>query len=117
MKYINYKITIMLEAMLIRLCSKLVAKDKFGNEFYTSKQKDYLGREKRYVIYATDVPEATSIEAKWHRWLQYISKEMPSDERDLYEWQIDRVKNATGTKNAYVSSNTNVRRMYEAWRP
>lgn len=79
--------------------SKLVGEDKFGNRYYVSKfDKDYLGRESRFVVYKGS-PEASKVPPAWHAWLHHLSDDVLKSKQ--HKWQQDHIPNLTGTKYAY----------------
>ncbi len=87
---------------LIRLTSILVGSDKYGNKYYISKKKrDYLGHKSRIVIFKNE-EEPSAIPCEWYQWLHFISNTIPYlTNVKKYNWQINRIKNMTGTKLAY----------------
>lgn len=98
-----------LSTIFIKLTSQHVATDSFGNRYYQSQKTDYLGLNKRYVIYK-DSPEPSSVEPMFHAWLHHLSDEIPNkDQVKEYSWQKDFKPNLTGTKLAYSPLNNNKR--------
>lgn len=94
---------------MIKLTSKSVATDNAGNEYYQSKKKDYLGLNKRYVIYKGAI-EPSSVPPMFHAWLHHLSNEVPTTEQiKEFSWQQDYQQNLTGTKFAYSPLNDNKR--------
>ncbi len=87
---------------LIKLFSKQIGEDQFGNKYYISNKMNYLRKKKRYVIY-NGISEPTKVPPLWHAWLHYLVEEIPNDKDGNYQykWQKNYVPNLTGTKNAY----------------
>lgn len=79
----------------IKKTASFLAKDKFGNEYYVSRfRKDYLGRNKRFVLYKGK-NEPSKVSAGWHAWLHYMVDRVPM------ETIATHVPNLTGTKHAH----------------
>ncbi len=92
--------------------------DQFGNKYFISKDKNYLGRRKRFVIY-NGHPESSKIPPMWHSWLHYFNDEVPCNNTKSYDWQQEHIPNLTGTKYAYnpsQSKNTELE-TYSKWVP
>lgn len=87
--------------LLIRISSKAVGRDKFGNRYYASKAHDYLGRFRRQVIYNGSV-EATKVPPMWHAWLHYMTDQLPNAE-EQFAWQQEYTPH-----NPQINSMTNV---------
>ncbi|MDC0864690.1 NADH-ubiquinone oxidoreductase subunit NDUFA12 family protein [Rickettsiaceae bacterium] len=87
--------------LFIRLFSKMIGKDQFGNRYFISRAKDYLGRNKRFVIY-NGIEDGSKVPAMWHSWLHYLSSKTPEKEGGrAYSWQKKHMPNVTGTKYAH----------------
>jgi NADH:ubiquinone oxidoreductase subunit len=93
-----------LNSFFIKVCYKYVGHDKFGNKYYQSKKLDYLGDNRRYVVYKGTC-EPSKVPPIWHAWLHHTSDELPN-EQNAYAWQIDHIPNLTGTKFAYKPKNS-----------
>jgi NADH:ubiquinone oxidoreductase subunit len=113
------------DKLYIKSTSSLVGTDKFGNSYYEStKDQDYLGNKKRYVIYQ-GLEESTKVPAMWHAWLHYLSKEIPADSSANFDWQQEHMPNLTGTEYAYFPDGHDkskgvkpkVSSDYTPWRP
>jgi NADH:ubiquinone oxidoreductase subunit len=109
----------LINSLLIRFFCKHVGTDQFGNRYFVGNKKNYLGQNKRYVLYK-GIRDGSKVPALWHAWLHYSSHDLPSDKPQLdHDWQIDHVQNITGTKAAYhpsKSKNTKLS-VYSKWTP
>ena len=97
---------------LIKLTSKKVGVDEFGNQYFLGKNN------KRFVIY-NGIAESTKIPAMWHGWIHHSCDEIPSDLKK-YSWQKIHLPNLTGTKNAYSplnSPSSKTSSTYNSWNP
>lgn len=106
-----------LDSLLIRIFCKYVDQDNFGNKYYTSYfKKDYLGREKRFVLYK-GINEPSKVPPKWHAWLHHLEDSSLDDKK--HSWQKDHQPNLTGTKLAYniKTQRPKVSADYNAWFP
>jgi NADH:ubiquinone oxidoreductase subunit len=103
-----------LNKICIRLCSKKVGADEFGNEYFQNK------RGKRFVVYKGQA-EPSKIPAEWHGWMHYSTNTPPINmDTHKFSWQKIHLPNLTGTKNSYSPRNSEVRKtnsQYEAWKP
>lgn len=91
----------LLSRLNIRLRSKRVGKDEFGNCYYESRKTRNNGRPRRYVIYK-GMPEASKVPADWHGWLHYTEKDLPPEGGYTKRaWQLPHQPNLTGTIHAY----------------
>lgn len=61
-----------LQNLYIKLTSKYIGCDKDSNQYYESRKKDYLGRNKRYVIY-NQFTGFKNIPPSCHAWLHHLS--------------------------------------------
>lgn len=107
-----------IDKFFISFFHKKVGEDQFGNRYYSSLRKDYLGREKRYVIY-NGAPEPSKVPPLWHAWLHHLSDEIPSNESS-YEWQQGYQPNLTGTKYSYFPKENDElmkNKLYNNWQP
>jgi NADH:ubiquinone oxidoreductase subunit len=106
-----------LDSLLIKLLSKKVGSDQFGNEYFVGKRKNYLGRQKRFVVYK-GIAEGSKVPALWHAWLHYLSDEIPEN-CPSYDWQQEHIPNVTGTKYAYNPREYSFDRLksYVSWSP
>ena len=105
-----------IDKLLVRVYSKKVGEDEFGNEYFVSFLKNYLGHNKRLVIYK-GVGLASKVPPMWHAWLHYMSDETPISNKKL-QWQKRYQPNLTGTKYAYDPSElTNKTPIYSEWNP
>lgn len=90
-----------LSRLNIKLRSKRVGKDEFGNCYYESRKTRNTGRPRRYVIYK-GTPEASKVPADWHGWLHYTETELPPEGGyPKQAWQLPHQPNLTGTIHAY----------------
>ncbi|CAF0754478.1 unnamed protein product [Didymodactylos carnosus] len=96
----------------------LIGVDKYGNRYYQN-LRYFVGRS-RWVIYADHVGldyDASQIPPEWHRWLQYIGDNPPTEQPyKRYPWMIDNIENKTGTSQIYVPYTT-VQRKVQSWMP
>ncbi|RTK93623.1 MAG: NADH:ubiquinone oxidoreductase subunit NDUFA12 [Rickettsiales bacterium] len=99
-------------------CSQ-IGTDQFGNIYYISKTKNYLGQEKRFVSYK-GINESSKVPPIWHAWLHYLSDEVPSQTNiKNHIWQKEHQPNLSGTKYAYnpaLSKNVKIK-TYSSWIP
>lgn len=79
--------------IIIRLTSKLIGADNFGNKYYEEKNSF---NKKRYVIFNGKV-EASKIPPMWHAWLHHLINKPPLKRKKVYDWQKTHVPNLTGT--------------------
>lgn len=106
-----------IDKYLVRLSAKKIAKDEYGNSYYLGRRKDYLGRNKRYVIY-NGLNESSKVPPMWHAWLHYMIDDIPTTEED-FKWQQDPRPNLSGTKYAYnpeVSEGKKIH-LFNKWTP
>ena len=105
-------------SLWIRCFYKLVGLDQFGNKYYLGKQKNYLNKNKRYVIY-NGIEDGSKVPAEWHAWLHYLTDKLPEHDDHRYNWQINHVQNLTGSKSAYNPSENLMKEheVYSKWTP
>lgn len=100
--------------ILIKLSSKKVGFDEFGNEYFKNKAG------KRFVVYK-GMAEASKIPAEWHGWMHYSTNIAPVNiNTHKFSWQKIHIPNLTGTVNAYNPKNSqtkNTSSEYEPWKP
>ena len=116
----------LIEKSFITLFASKIGEDYLGNSYYISKfSKNYLGKNKRFVVYDSSTQEPTKVEAKWHSWLHYLSEDIPllvNDEKTHQNNQKSTIKprlpNLTGTRFSYLSkmSKLNTEKI-AIWRP
>jgi len=96
----------------IKLFSKLVGVDEFGNSYYQDKSN------KRFVVYK-GIAEPSKIPPHWHCWIHYSSDVVPSKiDKHKYSWQKIHLPNLTGTKYAYSPKDFKPRlQKYDSWKP
>lgn len=102
-----------------------VGEDTFGNAYYRGKPRKGYKRERRWVIYGGDTPEATLVPPEWHGWLHHQSDDIPSEEGFRRSWQKPHQQNLTGTTQAYRppghilegGKRDKATGDYEAWQP
>jgi NADH:ubiquinone oxidoreductase subunit len=94
-----------IDKFLVGFFNKQVGEDRFGNSYYSSMRKNYLGKEKRFVVYK-GVVEPSKVPPQWHAWLHHLSDELPKRESS-YSWQQNYLPNLTGTKYSYYPKETN----------
>lgn len=106
----------LINKLWIKLFYNKIGEDQFGNLYYSSNQKNYLGANKRYVLYK-GLDESSKVPPMWHAWLHYLSDYVPSD-INLYNWQKPYHPNLTGTKNSYNPQRSGIKsQKYSAWTP
>ena len=95
-----------------------IGEDEYGNRYFSNKKDT-----KRWVIYGGQI-EATTVNPEWNNWLRFTSDQVPSEENDRYDWQLDHTPNQTGTINAYSPKSSSFNRKksdrdldYEKWKP
>lgn len=101
-----------IQQLKIKLFSKKVGDDEFGNSYYQNKSG------KRFVVYK-GIAEPSKIPAEWHSWIHYSCDIAPVKiKTNRFSWQKIHLPNLTGTKNAYFPKKENLSsKKYEAWKP
>lgn len=89
----------LIDSLWVRFCNKQVGVDQFGNKYFIGRQKNYLGKQKRFVLYK-GMAEGSKVPALWHAWLHHLSDKIPAG-GESYVWQREYVPNLTGTKYAH----------------
>ena len=85
----------------IRLSSRAVGTDMFGNRYFEARKARKPKPARRYVIFKGSV-EASKVPADWHGWLHYTDDTPPpSAGYDAHDWQKPHLPNLTGTQYAY----------------
>lgn len=97
----------------------LIGEDKFGNKYYQNKLY-FVGRS-RWVNYSNKAYgwdyDGSQVPAEWHRWLHYMTDEVPTKESLITrKWMLDHKENFSGTSDAYVPYST-TRPKIDAWKP
>lgn len=107
----------LIDKLLIKFFAKSVGKDRFGNEYFIGKRRDYLGRNKRFVVYQ-GIDDGSKIPALWHSWLHYLSDQVPGEVLS-YSWQQEHIPNVTGTKYAHNPREYFLDKLksYRSWSP
>jgi NADH:ubiquinone oxidoreductase subunit len=97
---------------------RLVAEDQYKNRYYSNKYDS-----RRWVVYHGEI-DASKVTPEWNNWLRFTSDNVPSEENDKYDWQLDHTSNQTGTINAYSPKSSTFNRKksdkdldYEKWKP
>lgn len=104
--------------LLIKLFSKKVGHDQYGNEYYISKNVNFFGKKKRYVIYKNKDLDSSTVGGLWHAWLHYIIDDLNSiDNVTDYYWQQPHHPNLTGTKFARHCKIKTAMNNYSKWKP
>lgn len=85
----------------VKLTSKEVGKDIYGNRYYQERNAKPGKSPRRYVRY-NGIPEASKVPADWHGWLHHTENHPPPDGGYFrHSWQQDHKPNTTGTKHAH----------------
>ena len=108
-----------MNSLWVKLSSKKIGEDQFGNEYFIGKNTNYLGQPKRFVIYKGK-NESSKVPPMWHGWLHYLDEEVPLDStKSRYDWQCEHVPNLTGTKHAYNPAESKCTKgdVYSRWIP
>ena len=107
-----------INSLWVKLFSKQVGADQFGNKYFVGTNKNSLGKNKRYVIY-NGIADGSKVPPMWHAWLHYLSSNIPLNaDTAPYIWQQEHVQNLTGTKYAYnPNSNCAKLSVYSRWSP
>lgn len=106
-----------IDKFLAKICARKIGQDDFGNEYYISFFKNYLGKNKRLVIY-NGLDLSSKVPPRWHAWLHHLTDEIPLNNEKKFEWQREFVPNLTGTKYAYDPSKTSDKSsVYIKWKP
>ncbi len=103
-----------LSNFFIRLSSRKIGADEFGNEYFLNKSG------KRFVVYK-GLAEPSKVPMEWHGWLHYSTNIAPVKiSTRKFSWQKIHLPNLTGTKNSHSPKNSSAKKTsagYEAWRP
>lgn len=100
---------------------EFVGEDETGNRYYRSRTGD-----RRMVIYAGGVAEASMIPPGWHGWMHGRTDVAPSDEKYIpHAWEQAHIPNFTGSAKAYRPEGSllakgerpRVTGDYDAWSP
>jgi NADH:ubiquinone oxidoreductase subunit len=79
----------------------LVGRDATGNRYYTERaRKAGRLRQRRWVMFADGVEEASVVPAEWHAWLHYTT-DAPISQAGRHAWQKPHQPNLTGTPLSY----------------
>jgi len=103
----------------VKIFSKQIGVDQFGNKYFIGRGKTSLGQNKRYVVYH-GIADGSKVPPMWHAWLHYSSDEVPLGANKLpYSWQKEHIQNLTGSKHAYnpQESNSFKLKIYSKWNP
>ena len=93
-----------LSRLNIRLRSRFVGMDEFGNRYYESKARRSDSRPRRYVIHKGKL-ESSKVPSDWHGWLHYTEATPPPEGGYVRaSWQRTHLPNLTGTQYAYHPS-------------
>jgi NADH:ubiquinone oxidoreductase subunit len=100
-----------------------VGADEFGNRYFRDKKEADPKKARRWVLYKGE-PEASKVPPHWHRWLHYVTDEVPAN-LVTKPWQKPHVPNLTGTALAYRppghvlagAQRDKATGDYEAWKP
>lgn len=85
----------------IRMSSRAVGADAFGNRYYEARKARNGKPARRYVIFKGSV-EASKVPADWHGWLHYTEATPPPvTGHPKQSWQKQHLPNLTGTVRAY----------------
>lgn len=92
----------MFDSLFIRLTSRRVGQDRFGNTYWEARgKKDFYGRPMRRVTYA-GAPEPTTVPAEWWGWIHHTT-DAPLDQNGPRKpWQKDHQPNLTGSAEAWT---------------
>lgn len=103
--------------LCVKLFSKQIGVDQFGNKYFVGNNTNYLGIQKRFVIY-NGIADGSKIPPMWHAWLHYATDSTPNI-GVTYNWQQDYIPNLTGTKYAYSPSPSSHKKFeaYSKWIP
>ena len=82
----------------------LVGKDAGGNRYYKDRRAPASGiRERRWVMFAGGIEEASVVPPEWHAWLHHTT-DAPISEAGRRPWQKPHLPNLTGTADSYRPS-------------
>ena len=85
----------------VKLTSKEVGRDVFGNRYYEERRARSGKSPRRYVRY-NGMVEASKVPADWHGWLHHTEPSPPPESGYArHDWQHDHQPNTTGTKHAH----------------
>lgn len=90
-----------LDPLFIRLTSRRVGKDRFGNTYWEARsRRDAYGRPLRRVIYG-GATEATTVPPEWWGWIHHTTEQPLPESAPRRPWQKEHQANLTGTAQAY----------------
>ena len=105
-----------LKVFLNQYGSDFVGQDHFGNRYFLSHDLNQWGQRKRIVTYK-GLDEPSKVPPMWRIWLNYMIDEVPlRAEAEKYNWQADHLPNLTGSKDAYMPKERDIKN-YNAWNP
>jgi NADH:ubiquinone oxidoreductase subunit len=85
----------------LKLTAVEVGRDGFGNRYYEERKGRRGKVPRRYVRY-NGLVEASKVPADWHGWLHHTEPNPPPHAGYArFDWQLDHLPNATGTKFAH----------------
>ncbi len=101
-----------IQHLFIKLFSKKIGNDEFGNAYYENSEK------RRFIVYK-GCPEPSKIPAQWHGWIHYNTDVAPVNiKTNKFSWQKIHLPNLTGTKHAYKPKDTiGKAKRYQSWQP
>ena len=87
--------------LFTKLHGQLVGHDATGNRYYTerARKRGHL-RQRRWMMFADGIEEASVVPAEWHAWLHYTT-DAPISEAGRHAWQKPHQPNLTGTPLSY----------------
>jgi len=104
---------------------QLVGTDAGGNRYYQERRAPKDGaRQRRWVMFADGIEEATVVPPEWHAWLHHTT-DAPINQAGRKSWQKPHLPNLTGTPLSYRPSGHDYaagKRVaatgdYESWTP
>eukprot|EP00045_Choanoeca_perplexa_P021498 m.6416 g.6416 ORF g.6416 m.6416 type:complete len:129 (-) comp8471_c0_seq1:78-464(-) len=96
------------------MTGSLMGQDKFGNKYY--EDMDQMFSQHRRVDYVRDDFNASQVPPEWHRWLQYMTDDVPNPEEPRKKWEQEHTENLTDSPNRYTPFST-VPPKIQAWKP
>ena len=109
----------LLNTLFIRLTSRQVGKDRFGNTYWEARsRRDSYGRPMRRVLFAKEA-QASAVPPEGWGWLHFTTENPLPEDAPRRPWQKEHIPNMTGTAEAWRPVNPVASRGgdYEAWTP
>lgn len=106
-----------IDKFLAKFYTKKIGEDNFGNTYHISLFKNYLGKNKRIVIY-NSLDLHSKVPPMWHGWLHYMIDDIPRNPKKI-EWKKNYQPWLTRTKYKCTPPKltNNKEPNYKRWKP